>query len=578
MKSMKEYLTGISLCIILFIAGGCSNENELINSSNNEDGKTVLLTIRATASRFEGLPETEKSDAPLTRTPTEDGNSTQFATGDAIGIFAIKGGAIVDNINNSKLTYDATKNWNPDASTSLYYYANVSYIAYYPYKDGITIDATKTTDEIIASLAANSKLQPGTNQAAAADYTACDLMTASGKATPDSSNPDKQVLTLSFKHQFSLLVLVPRVFVECYAPPTGAGFVYRTNSKAPIADSDAKDVTLNGVTPRKMSDGSYRAIVNTTTSSSTLNGSYKTKDDRTIDYTGNEYAAGFSGGNCYLLNVDSPLHGSGSVERALAPGDFVFQNESQGRIEVYPGDGPLESGKIPDYSNAIGIVVTCDKSRMTDTGCKDGSGNEWNHAYVMGLVNAANNINWGPAVDESVLPNMTRANGAANDMNGYTETEAMLAERATKGDLSSYGAFNAINTYRTGNPVPAALSSVRSPWFIPSIGQWFDVMANICGQSPETFGNNTSSFWFNYSTSIEMWDTINSQLSKVNKPLINFSIIEGGWQVIFYSSSDNYDEWVWCAEWYSPKTRCSLWSFNKSDATAQRVVRPFFAF
>lgn len=571
MKSMKEYLTGMGLCAILFIAGGCSNENELINSGNNEDGKTVLLTIRATASRFEGLPETEKSDAPLTRTPTEDGNSTQFNSGDAIGIFAIKDGAIVDNISNSKLTYDAaTKNWNSDASTSLYYYANVSYIAYYPYKDGITIDATKTTDEIIASLAANSKLQPVTNQATAADYTACDLMTASGKAAPDSSNPDKQVLTLSFKHQFSLLVLVPRVFVECYAP-TGAGFVYRDNSKAPIADSDAKDVTLNGVTACKMSDGSYRAIVNPSTSSSTLNGSYKTKDDRTIDYKGNEYSAGFAGGNCYLLNVDSPLHGSGSVERALAPGDFVFHGTNN--IEIYPGDGPLESGKIPDYSNAVGMVITLASSgRLTDAQLNAGG---WNHAYVMGLVNCGGSMNWGPNVDEDVLPNTMRDDHAEDNMNGYTETEAMLAERAKKGDLSSYGTFNAINTYRTNTPIPSGLSSVRSPWFVPSVGQWFDVMVNICGRSPKTFRNNTAVYsWVDNSYGTEMWNAINNQLNKVGKPL---SLIAAN-QVIFFCSSEARASSGWDAQWVNDAAKVILGTIPKSDLYKQHVVRPFFAF
>ena len=83
---MKEYLTGISLCAALLLAGGCSNENDMTNSNGNP----VPLTVRATAGSFEEVPETGKSDAPATRTPTEDGNTTTFATGDAIGIFAIK--------------------------------------------------------------------------------------------------------------------------------------------------------------------------------------------------------------------------------------------------------------------------------------------------------------------------------------------------------------------------------------------------------------------------------------------------------------------------------------------------------
>ena len=113
MKFMKEYLTGISLCAALLLAGGCSNENDMTNSNGNP----VPLTVRATAGSFEEVPETGKSDAPATRTTT-------FATGDAIGIFAIKDGAIVDGISNSKLTYSegadgAAGSWNPEEGTAL---------------------------------------------------------------------------------------------------------------------------------------------------------------------------------------------------------------------------------------------------------------------------------------------------------------------------------------------------------------------------------------------------------------------------------------------------------------------------
>ena len=35
MKFMKEYLTGISLCAALLLAGGCRNENDMTNSNGN---------------------------------------------------------------------------------------------------------------------------------------------------------------------------------------------------------------------------------------------------------------------------------------------------------------------------------------------------------------------------------------------------------------------------------------------------------------------------------------------------------------------------------------------------------------
>ena len=575
MTDMKHSLIGMSLCASLLIfCGGCSNENGIDNAGEASNNLTAL-TIRATASNFDNLPAPEK-DASLTRTPTEDGLETQFAVGDAIGIFAIKDGAIVDGISNTKLTYatgSTGNSWTPPTGITLYWYEGVSYVAYYPYKDGITIDASKNATEIIASLAANNSLQPGTSQATAADYTACDLMTASGTPTVNATDPAKKILTLNFKHQFALLVLKPQVFVAC-TPPAGAGFVYRSTAMSPIMDTKATSVTLNGVTACKMSDGSYRAIVMPNASAAPIAGEYKTSDGKTDDanktivYSGNNST--FVTGNCYTLEVNSPFPGSGSTERALAPGDFVFHGASN--IEIYPGDGPLTSGKIPDYSDAVGMVTTCAPERMTDEGCKD---NNWNHAYVMGLVNCGGSMNWGPNVDESVLPNTMRDNGAENNMNGYTETEAMLTERVSKGDLSSYGTFNAINTYRTSNPVPSGLSGKRSPWFAPSVGQWFDVMANICERSPKTFRNNTAVYsWIDNSYGTEMWNKINSQLNKVEKPL---SLITAT-SVVFLCSSEADASNGWSANWLNGAAQVELGTIPKSVVYALRVVRPFFAF
>lgn len=187
---------------------------------------------------------------------------------------------------------------------------------------------------------------------------------------------------------------------------------------------------MNGVAAYKMSDGTYRAIVKPSTEARTLNGSYKTKDDRTINYEGNSYPTVLAAGNCYTLNVDSPLPGDGSTERALAPGDFVFQNETEARIEIYPGDGPLtEDGntKIPDYANAVGVVVTCDPARLTDAECNK---QHWNHAYVMGLTKASTGNSWGmTGTNQDFLTDYTTENGADN-MNGYTETELMVTKHA----------------------------------------------------------------------------------------------------------------------------------------------------
>ena len=581
MKQPKQHFTLTSLCVVLLatlsVVGGCSTES-IDPGAGTDDGTPMPLTICATASSFdEALTvPADRLSFSVTRTPTQDGNTATFNTGDAIGIFIVKDGAIIDGVNNMKFTYqaataDVEARWTPPAGSQIYYYAGATYIAYFPYTNGVTIDPSQSTADIIVSLSNNALLQPAADQSTAASYAASDLMTASG--TPVTGSTDAEtILTLNFTHSYCQLTVVPRIAKGCIAP-VGGGFTYRAGSKAPVPDVNVRDVVVNGVPAyRVTADESYRVIVKPTSASSQMQGSY-TSEEAAMVFTSDVYADGFAAGNSYRVNSDSPFAVEGQDgTRPLAPGDFVFHGTNG--IEVYPGNGVLEGGKIPGYTQAIGIVVTCDPERMKDQKLvKDGG---WNHAYVMGLENCGSNLNWGPYpfVDESVLPNMTLDNGAENNMNGYTETEAMLAERASKGDLGNYEAFNAINDYRTSNPVPSGLSGKRSPWFVPSVGQWFDVMANLCGQSPKTFRGYIGGGWIDESYGTEMWNKINDQLNKVDKPL---TLIISNTGVFFVCSSEFREDLCWNVLWVKPQI--SLMTFNKQSGLSYRaVVRPFFAF
>ncbi|WP_347073110.1 fimbrillin family protein [Bacteroides thetaiotaomicron] len=580
MKQPKQHFTLTSLCVVLLatlsVVGGCSTES-IDPGAGTDDGTPMPLTICATASSFdEALTvPADRLSSSVTRTPTQDGNTATFNTGDAIGIFIVKDGAIIDGVNNMKFTYqaataDVEARWTPPAGSQIYYYAGATYIAYFPYTNGVTIDPSQSTADIIVSLSNNALLQPAADQSTAASYAASDLMTASG--TPVTGSTDAEtILTLNFTHSYCQLTVVPRIAKGCIAP-VGGGFTYRAGSKAPVPDVNVRDVVINGVPAyRVTADESYRVIVKPTSASSQMQGSY-TSEEAAMVFTSDVYADGFAAGNSYRVNSDSPFAVEGQDgTRPLAPGDFVFHGTNG--IEVYPGNGVPEGDKIPDYAQAIGIVVTCDKSRMTDKACSD---NSWNHAYVMGLEDCGSELNWGPSwsSDEDVLPNMTRANGAENDMNGYAETEAMLAERASKGDLGNYDTFKAINDYRTSNPVPSDLSDKRSPWFIPSVGQWFDVMANLCGRSPKTFRVDDSENWIDSDYGTEMWNKINNQLNKVNKPLTLILFNSG---VFFMCSSEGEGGLCWNAIWMGNRVSLML-SSKSSGQNYKPVVRPFFAF
>ena len=468
--------------------------SEANNGGMKECCEGVPFTVRAIVADFEELSNAGKSS---TRTSVRDEHfKMEFVDGDSIGVFAIKDGAIMDDIDNAKLVYNRSSgSWNPVGNGTLYWYDGVSYVVYYPYRRNITIDVSKGMDGAIASLTGNEKLQPSKDQSTTEKHIVSDLLIATG--VPAIDNSSGIILSLQFQHQFALLVLQPQVYVGCFAPEK-AGFVYHMESRVLGTDSVAINVSLNGITPYQIDSLKYCAIV-PPQANARVTGNYMTTDGRDdtnikINYSGSSIS--FTSGKCYTLKVISPVPGKGSIERKLYPGDFVFQNEIDRRIEVHPGNGMLEEdGKIYDYKNAIGMVITCDPKRMTDKKCNEKG---WNHAYVM-MLDSLKEGNWGPVdlievgIDTISIADVKSKHDFSrikNNMNGYSETLQMLANH--EGDasfVSDCRAFYLVKTYNNSNKVPDGIE--RSPWFLPSIGQWFDMLVNICGRSPENFQHNT---------------------------------------------------------------------------------------
>ena len=328
---MKHTFISLGFYCILFVCSGCTREIE-INDERETEQARIPLVVQTTTCDFNNVSANGK---PSTRIPMENGFETLFNTGDAIGIFAIKNGAIANAISNVKLTYKKTGiamgDWNPPAGTTLYWTAGMSYIAYYPYKEDVTIDATQNSDEIVASLAENQLLQPVTDQSTVSKYTACDLMTSIGELADDGNSSTKKILNLNFSHQFTLLVLKPQASFE-YVSPGDTIFTYRDNIGRTV-DVTAQQVILNDVTACKMDDGSYRAIV-LPKSATRISGNYKVTDistgmDKNITYSGHQTI--FNAGYCYTLTVNSTLNPC-KRERQLLPGDFVFFKD--GKIEI----------------------------------------------------------------------------------------------------------------------------------------------------------------------------------------------------------------------------------------------------
>lgn len=516
---IKHPFINLIFFVALFAFSGCTNEMEPdIAGNSNLPADGTPLTVRATASGFQA--PAQPGGSPATRTPVMEGTSTKFQTGDAIGLFCVRKNAsgteyISTDIYNLKMTYtaaaDGTGTWEAPtaASAPLLYTDAVAYFAYYPYTDALTTASVNNEQDIRNWLKTNKPL--ATDMLTKEVFTANDLMTAA--ALPSLADTDRGALTLNFKHEYALLVVKPMVKGVYIVPSGVTAYSYYTGAQSNDWEIDRNVVQgggddfkmkINGGKACEMSDGTYRILTEATTVGSQIKCEYLTDEDglKPVSPNGSNITGGFKSNTCYTLEVHVNVS---KVKRTVQPGDFVYQHN--GKIEIYPCNGAVDAwGNIPDYRQAVGIVVTTDPARLTDAEC---NAKGWNHAYVMGLETISGTYSW--AKSNIIVTSVIAMNEVENDMNGYKITQIMLA----KTPLSDYPAFQAIKEYRDSHAIPNNIN--RSPWFMPSMGQWFDLMANLGGKSPTAWKDvSASGSWSEYDDASNMFNKINNQLEKVN--------------------------------------------------------------
>lgn len=317
-----------------------------------------------------------------------------------------------------------------------------------------------------------------------------------------------------------------------------------------------------------MDNGTFRAII-APQEKGQIQCSYSTdnvilNEEKTVTAAGSTTA--FNAGECHTLKINSLIPGPGSLIRPLAPGDFVFQGMDG--IEVYPGDGLLTDGKIPEYQQAIGMVITCTADKLTDPKCNE---NNWNHAYVMALDSIGTG-RWGDNNVDEAIDNFNTEVRVDLNMNGYSETETMLEHHADKENFTTvYTALSILVKYRQKDNIP---NNSRSPWFIPSIGQWCDMLKNICGKDPMTFNRTSVAFEEYYKYGTETLDKLNAQLGKAGRSARNLSV---GKRRIYQTSTEFNRQLSWIIVWgfLDDWDRIGIKGYDKS---AGYLIYPFFAF
>lgn len=143
-----------------------------------------------------------------------------------------------------------------------------------------------------------------------------------------------------------------------------------------------------------------------------------------------------------------------SLANAPAKGEYVFSDGTWGTLANNPSKkaiGVFFSSRVSDAEKAAGFI----------------------HGYALALTDAdASPVkSWGPMNTDAGLTKVTTLAGYYNDINaGYYGT---FTKGYNKGN-DSYPAWQAANKYDVN-----VSGFKNSGWYLPSIGQWWDVAANL---------------------------------------------------------------------------------------------------
>lgn len=328
MKNAKYILSSLTALLIVatsILTTACDrNENDVApfgqqpGGTGNADGNA----LRIVASKQPFMDETG------TRASTDFGGTytTTFETGDEIGIIAVKDGAVLDDCNNVKLTYNAAgSKWEGD--NPVYFKDGATYIAYSPYR--AVMNGKKSTQEIYDAFTVS------VNQSTAEKYAANDLMTS----TTCTADKTAKTLTIAFEHRMAMLEISPVLYGR-----------NSDNWKYPIKNSQFDGtVSMNGNTAissfQITADAPYRCLRKQEKTITSFELSYKISDlNNVLKYvtctTSGSYT--FTGGQRKKIIP--------CKQRNIQVGDYYYSDGS-----IFPSDMNTTSPPGQD-DGCIGVV------------------------------------------------------------------------------------------------------------------------------------------------------------------------------------------------------------------------------
>ena len=539
----------LEIFLSLLLLAACSPEDDALPDG---DGDNTALRIEVSASDF---------TTAATRA-TDNGAVTTFESGDRIGIIVLDGSGNVlsDNIpykyNGSAWSFD---NANGEGKTALYYDNKATaYVAYFPYSpeaDGIT------GADIPAALKA--QFPPRYDQRTEDAYRASDLLVWSN----GTGSVPLKTLEIEFTHAYSSLSLSPSIKCKIDGKETS----YTTSS----VDDVSFTIGTEPLLPYRADDGSYRIIVSPQTTDARWFCSYKAKT-----YGGTMPETALAANNRHTLAPTLKDIGAYTFANAQV-GDFYCKNDKNEGYLI-PGDASLTKAQ---QDACIGIVYSTDVNRIgtAATQALKKKGVNTPHGLVMALTNASEGCRWGEyGKDENsggtdgapFKANTDQLQKQYNNVDGYGETHWIIDTYGNDGTAlqKPYTAFYHASRYGTAESSTEqyAAPSNTTGWFLPSMGQWWDILSNLGGIDLTSYQDKTDSF-----TSIP--SVAPTVVANINKYL----------QKITGATPFSTDTWFWSSSEYDGYNACYVNFYdygylllycNRKDYYRANRVRCSFAF
>ena len=391
----------------------------------------------------------------------DSGAEFSFESGDRVGILVFSNGDSAPQ-NNLPYIFDGER-WIFDTATAesensgkvaWFDAGEATLTVYYPY------DAA--ADRVFDQTGLKRLFVPLADQQTAEAYRKSDLMACSATVR-------NLVLEARLSHVYASFSLQPSV---AYTLTDGKG----TRIEGELARVNLTVGDRSAIVPYRAEDGSYRYILPADFTSGEVRWFYSCG---TATYGGTRY-----------LDEAAPNVRYSQIDRVDC-GEYGYGRAKVGDYFCTTQDGtvgyllPSEAARLIDEHECVGVVFQTDLTRIGEAE-KDALGGVA-HALAISVKNApcaggyGDQAWWGRyGYPEEQIRDCTTKVDNYTDLSGYHNTQAILVDRAEDIDqLGLYQAFRAVRDYRHSTPLPENTSD----WFLPSAGQWWDVL-QIMGKAP----------------------------------------------------------------------------------------------